>query len=147
MASFAFTTPVRASQDRLWTLVKDVRFVAGLFPFMRIDAYEETGAQACVFNREIRIPSIITLRWREETCVQDDHTVAFRAVDGDLQTFIGTWQVHEQTGKVALALALEYEVPAGLGAALPAAMIDFAMKELFRTICLKVKEAAEDTTP
>ena len=144
MASFCHTIPVGASSVQLWALVRDVARVAGLFPYTTVEELTSPEPECWFFWRQLTIPNVADLRWRERARVTGDGELHFEAVEGDLRTFAGSWRVVPNDTAAVLTLALEYEIPEEMRPKMPPMMIDFVMGEIFRTICQRVKEAAEE---
>ena len=144
MASLTYSIPIRTSSDKLWALVCDVRRVAQLFPFTIVDEYHSPEPCNWVFRRRVNIPNVTDLTWREHSWTEREGELHFRAVDGDLQTFNGHWQVAANDTGATLTLALEYVIPEALRPRVPSAMVDYVMGELCKTICLRMKEAVEE---
>jgi ribosome-associated toxin RatA of RatAB toxin-antitoxin module len=137
---------VRSSFDGLWALVRDVARVAGLFPYTQIADLRETGADTWVFTRHLQIPNISALCWQEEARVVTVGQLQFQAIAGDLQTFSGCWQVTPDAAASSLTLTLEYAIPEERVPNIPAPLVQYVVNEVFKTICLRIKEAAEEET-
>lgn len=146
MASFTHTIPVEASAEHLWTLVCAVDRVAGLFPYTQVDELISPEPDCWVFWRRLTIPNVADLRWRELAKITGEGKLGFCAIEGDLQTFAGCWLVEGDGSASTLTLALEYEIPEAVGPNMPAMMVNYVMGEIFKSICQRVKEAAEEVT-
>ena len=144
MPSFSATLPVNTTPARLWALLCDTPRVAALFSFMTIEDIQSPEPQRRIFWRRLRIPSLAELRWQEEERVTGDRELSFHAVAGDLRIFAGCWRALPNGDGAQLALALEYDIPAGDGPPAPAALVRYVMNELFTTICRRIVEAAEE---
>ena len=129
---------------QLWALVRDVARVAGLFPYTNVEELTSPEPDCWLFWRQLTIPNVADLRWRERARVTGDGELHFEAVEGDLRMFAGDWRVTPNDTAAVLTLALEYEIPEEMRPKMPAMMIDFVMGEIFKTICQRVKEAAEE---
>ena len=147
MPTFSHTIAVAAPPARLWSLVSDVQRVALLFPYASVEDMLTPAPQSWLFWRQLAIPKVADLRWRElARVVADGSTMAFQVVEGDLTTFAGHWQVAPDGLAAALTLAVEYEIPAGVGPQMPSAVVGYVMSEIFKSICQRLKEAAEEAT-
>ena len=146
MSHFTFSVPVNALPATLWTLVRDVRKVAGLFSFTYLEDFQTPAADCWQYWRRLNIPSLSDLRWLERTEVTGEYALSFRALAGDLTTFDGQWSVIPTGNTSTLNLRLEYEIPEDVGPPVPEALAEYVMNELFKTICRRVKEAAEEET-
>jgi len=146
VASFSYSVPVQSSFSVLWALVCDVRRVAGLFPFTVVDDFREVEHGRSQFRRRVTIPTMADLCWQELSWVQHEGELCVQAVEGDLQTFDGQWLVAPDGAGMRLTLKLEYDIPAEMRANAPDMMVNYAMGELFKTICSRIKEAAEEET-
>ncbi|MHB9027065.1 MAG: type II toxin-antitoxin system RatA family toxin [Armatimonadota bacterium] len=144
MAEFSHTLAVQASSEELWTLVSDVRRVAELFPFTMVEEFCPREPEGWVFWRRLTIPNVAQLRWREASWVAGDGELRFQAVEGDLETFQGSWQVTPAGENAQLTLALEYAIPDHLSQNMPPKLVSFVMNQVFTTICGKLKETAEE---
>lgn len=144
MASFSHSVAVNVHPERLWTLIRDVRWLAKLFPYITVDEMHSPEPGRWRFRRQLAIPHVADLRWCEETREVAEGQMQFRAVEGDLETFAGSWQVVPQNETALLMLAVEYDVPTHLANNLPAPMVNHVMGEIFRSICRRVKEVAEE---
>ncbi len=144
MASFTHTVPVKVGSTQLWSLVCDVPRLSGLFPFIVMEEINASGPNSWTYWRRLLIPNIASLRWREQAHITEDGELRFQAVDGDLHTFHGSWQVAADGSAAKLTLAVEYVVPDGVGPAIPAPMVNYVMSEMFKSICQRVKETAEE---
>ncbi len=144
MARFSQILAVEATPEQLWSLVRDVRRVAELFPFTAIDEFTALDDDHWLFWRTLSIPNVADLRWREDNRAADDYTLHFAAVEGELEVFAGQWQVKTNADGAELTLALEYAIPEHLRPNIPGPMIEFVMGEIFRMICRRVKETAEE---
>lgn len=145
--SFRYSLPVAAPATRVWALVRDVRRVAGLFSYVTIDEFTTLAPDCWQFRRQLAIPTLTTLSWYERSEVTREGELSFRAVDGDLDTFDGAWTVAHDGDGASLTLVLTYAIPDGVGPKVPAALAKYAMEEIFKTICQRVKEEAEHDTP
>lgn len=143
MASFTHSIPVNTSAEQLWALVSDVNRVAGLFPYTTLDDFTTPEQNHWLYWRRLTIPNVADLHWREDACITNHGELAFHAVDGDLQTFTGRWAVTSDGTTPSLTLNLEYEIPQGLAPSLPGALVGYVMGEIFKSICQRIKEAAE----
>jgi hypothetical protein len=143
VAAFSLTLPVQASRETLWAHIRDVRWVAGLFPYVNVEAFTETAPGRWRFQRHLSIPTLAEMRWEEEATVAGDGVLAFRAVGGDLQTFDGRWRVTGDDTSAQLSLEIEYVIPDGIGPAVPTFVAAAVMHEVFKTICQRVQEAVE----
>jgi hypothetical protein len=144
VASFSCVLPVRADVATLWSRIRDVRWVAGLFPYVDVEAFREIGPAIWRYRRQLRIPTLAAMTWEEEASVTDDGTLVFRAVSGDLETFDGRWEAAADGATSRLSLTIEYVIPDGLGPVVPAAVANMVMNEVFNTICRRVKDAVEE---
>ena len=111
MASFSHTIPVGVSSVQLWALVRDVARVAGLFPYTNVEELTSPEPDCWLFWRQLTIPNVADLRWRERARVTGDGELHFEAVEGDLRMFAGDWRVTPNDTAAVLTLALEYEIP------------------------------------
>lgn len=145
MATFSHTLPVDAPAPRLWALVRDVQRVAGLFPYTSVEEMQSPAADCWRFWRQLAIPNIAALRWREEARVLDNRTLDFHVLEGDLQTYAGQWAVVADGVTSTLLLTLEYEIPEGVAPQLPPLLAGYVMGEIFKTICQRIKDAAEES--
>ena len=143
MPSFNLSLPVETSNAALWALISDVPRFAGLFPYIAVDEIQSPAPGHWSFQRRLEIPNLAQLCWREENRVTGERELSFQAVEGDLQCFTGRWLVTGNGGGATLELVLEYEVPESIGAQIPAGLAQYVMNELFKSICNKIKEAAE----
>lgn len=144
MASFFHTLSVNTSAAQLWALVCDVDRFAHLFPYMEITDVQTSTANCWSFWRTLTIPNIANLYWRELSRITDDGQLTFQATEGDLTTFAGHWQVTPQGAVSTLTLTLDYEVPESCAPNMPAALVSYVMNELFKSICQRVREVAEE---
>ncbi|MHB0937028.1 MAG: SRPBCC family protein [Armatimonadota bacterium] len=144
MPSFNISLPVDTSSTALWALISDVPRFAGLFPYIAVEDMQSPAPGSWSFLRRLDIPNLAALNWREENRVTGERELSFQAVEGDLQCFTGRWLVAGNGGGALLELALEYEVPESVGARIPAGLAQYVMNELFKSICTRVKEAAEE---
>lgn len=143
MPTFSHTVAVHAPFARLWSLVRDVTRLAALFPYTRVEEISSPAPDCWLFWRQLTIPSVADLRWREQSRVVADGEMAFQAIEGDLSRYAGSWRVEPDGGKTLLSLQLDYAVPDHLAPRMPAMMVDYVMSEFFKSICTRVKEAAE----
>lgn len=144
MATFTHTIPVQVSADRLWALMCDVRQVAELFPYVAVEDFSAPEDDSWLFWRQLTIPNVAQLRWREQARVTEQGEISFQAVEGDLKTFNGYWRIAPTGDASTLTLALEYAVPTEMAPKLPPAVVQYVMSEVFKSICDRVKEAAEE---
>lgn len=144
MSSFTYSIPVQAEFAQLWTLVCDVRRVAQLFPFTAVDEFDTTAPDHWVFRRRVTIPSMAELCWREQSWAEAEGDLRFTAVEGDLQTFTGQWLVTPAAKGTKLTLTVDYIIPEEVRPRVPNSLVDYVMSELFKTICQRVKDAAEE---
>ena len=144
MPSFTHTIDVAASSIRLWSLVSDVQRVALLFPYARVEEVCRPNPQSWLFWRQLAIPYVAELRWREEARVIAEGEMSFQAVEGDLTTFAGHWLVAPNGADATLTLALEYEIPQGFVPNMPTVAVSYVMREIFISICQRLKDAAEE---
>lgn len=144
VASFSCVLPVRTDVETLWARIRDVRWVAGLFPYVDVEAFHDDGPERWRYRRHLRIPTLAAMTWEEEATVAAHGTLAFRAVSGDLETFDGQWEASTDGAHARLSLTIEYIIPAGLGPAVPPAVAYAVMNEVFTSICRRVKEAVEE---
>ncbi|MHB9130321.1 MAG: type II toxin-antitoxin system RatA family toxin [Armatimonadota bacterium] len=144
MASYSHSVPVSAAPEELWALVHDVRRVADLFPFTHVEDISSPETDCWLYWRQLTIPNVVSLRWREQAWVSGDSRMQFKAVEGDLETFTGEWLVVTADEGAKLTLSLEYEIPESTGIKLPAAMVNYAMGEIFKTICQRMRQAVEE---
>lgn len=144
MPSFNLSLPVEASSTALWSLISDVPRFAGLFPYIAVEEIQSPAPGSWSFQRRLNIPNLASLSWREENRVTGERELSFQAVEGDLQCFTGRWLVTGNGGGALLELALEYEVPEAVGTQIPDGLARYVMGELFKSICIRVKEAAEE---
>lgn len=144
MASFSHTLSVNTSATQLWALVSDVTRLADLFPYMEITELQTPATDCWSFWRTLTIPNIANLHWREESQITNEGQLAFQATEGDLTTFAGHWQVTPQGAVSTLTLMLDYEVPAACAPNMPAVLVSYVMNELFKSICQRVREVAEE---
>lgn len=147
MPSFNLSLPVEVPSEDLWALISDVPRFAGLFPYITTDDLEIPEPGRWLFRRQINLPNISSLVWREENYLAGNNELAFRALEGDLRIFTGRWQVIGDNGGATLDLALDYEIPDAFAGQAPDFMVRFMMDELFKSICRRVKEAAEGELP
>ncbi|HOF89084.1 MAG TPA: hypothetical protein PLZ36_13425 [Armatimonadota bacterium] len=143
MADFSHTVAVAASRAALWARVRDVRWVAGLFPYVAIEDFLEAAPDRWRYRRRLRIPTLAELRWEEEALLEGEGLLAFRALAGDLETFHGRWQVDGDAAAAQLTLSIHYLIPDGIGPAVPEFVAYGVMNQVFATICARVKEAVE----
>lgn len=143
MASFSHTLPVDVPVATLWTLVHDVQRVAALFPYTTVEQVETPEPECWRFWRQLAIPNVAELRWHEEARVTAEGELRFTAIAGDLQTFAGRWCVAPSGSAAVLSLSLEYEIPAAVAPKMPPLLVGYVMGEIFKTICQRIKEAAE----
>lgn len=143
MSSFTYSIAVQSTFTSLWELVRDVRRVAGLFPFIAVDDFHDAESGRSLFRRRVTIPNVANLCWRERSWAECEGALRFEAVDGDLQTFNGQWLVAPDSAGMLLTLQLEYDIPEALRPRVPGMMVDYVMSELFKTICFRMKETAE----
>lgn len=143
MPAFSHTVLVDAPRADLWALVRDVARVAALFPYTRVDSLDAPEPGCWLFWRHLAIPNVADLRWREQARVSIEGELRFQAVEGDLETFAGSWLVAAQGEQSRLTLQVEYAIPETLAPRMPAAMVHYVMGEIFKSICKGVKEAAE----
>jgi len=136
--------PVDASSTALWALISDVPRFAGLFSYIIVEEMQSPAPGNWSFLRRLNIPNLASLSWREENRVTGERELSFQAVEGDLQCFTGRWLVTGNGDGAQLELALEYEVPEAVGERIPAGLAQYVMSELFKSICNRVKEAAEE---
>lgn len=132
--SFSFTLPVAAPAAQVWALVRDVRRVADLFSYVAIDEFTTLAPDCWQFRRTLAIPTLATLSWHERSEVEREGELRFNALDGDLETFDGSWTVTPDGAGACLTLTLDYAIPAGVGPKVPAALAKYAMDEIFKTI-------------
>ena len=144
MSSFSYSLPVEADVAHLWALMRDVQRVASLFPYTSVDDFRTLAPDRWVCWRRVTIPSIADLRWREETWMDGEGTLRFTAVEGDLDTFDGRWQAAADAQGARLTLAVDYVIPEALRPRMPASMVEYVMGELLKSICRRIKEAAEE---
>ncbi len=144
MPTFSQTIAVAAPSPRLWSLVSDVERVALLFPFARVEDVLTPEPNCWLFWRQLSIPRVADLRWREQARVVAEGELHFHAVEGDLTIFNGHWQVVPDGEDATLSLSVEYEIPAGVGPPMPAVVVGYVMGEIFKSICQRLKEAAEE---
>lgn len=144
MPTFSQTIAVAASPPRLWSLVSDVQRVALLFPFACVEDVQTPERDCWLFWRQLSIPNVANLRWREQARVVEDREMRFHAVEGDLAVFNGHWRVAPDGQSATLTLTVEYEIPAGVGPQMPAVVVGYVMGEIFKSICQRLKEAAEE---
>jgi ribosome-associated toxin RatA of RatAB toxin-antitoxin module len=143
--SFSHTVPVRASVATVWLLVRDVRRVAGLFPYVDVEGFDMPTPDHWLFWRRLRIPTLAEMRWQEEAWVAEDHVLAFRAVQGDMRTFYGTWTVAPDDAGASLTLDVTYEIPEGIAPpSVPVFVAQHVLGEVMKTICARIQEAAEE---
>lgn len=145
MASFSHSIAVDVPPTSLWALVSDVQRVAALFPYTTVEDCTNPEPERWLFWRRLAIPNIADLHWREQATVIAPLALEFRAIEGDLATFAGRWQVETHGTATTLVLNLNYEIPSGLAPKMPAMLLEYVMGEIFRTICQRIKEAAEET--
>lgn len=143
MPTFTHNISIAAPLARVWALVGDVSRVASLFPYCRLEEMEDLSPVSCRFRRIISLPNIAELQWRELSTVTAPGTLNFIAEEGDLKTYYGSWSLIADGEKSRLLLELTYEVPGSLAAMMPATMAGYVMSELFKSICQRIKEAAE----
>lgn len=144
MASFTHTVPVAVSSSLLWTLIGDPWRTAKLFPYVTVEDIAPEGPGNWVYWRHLTIPSVASLRWQEQATIIGDNQLRFKAVGGDLEIFDGTWAVDPDGDDSTLTLSIEYVIPKGVGPNLPAPMVNYVMGEMFKTICHRMKETAEE---
>ncbi|HEY3377452.1 MAG TPA: SRPBCC family protein [Armatimonadota bacterium] len=144
MASFSHTVPVQASPARVWALVRDVQRVAGLFSYLQVDDVCSPQADCWVFDRQLSLPNVANLRWREHAQIVREGELQFHALGGDLTTFDGHWLVTPTGETATLTLALEYVIPEAHAPRMPAALVGYVMGQIFTSICDRVREAAEE---
>jgi len=143
LPSFNLSLPVEASTAELWALISDVPRFAGLFPYIAVEDMRAAAPGSWSFLRRLAIPTLAPLCWREENRVTGERELSFQAVEGDLRCFTGRWLVTGNGAGAVLELALEYEVPDAVGAQVPEGLARYVMNELFKSVCNRVKEAAE----
>jgi len=143
LPSFNLSLPVEASSAELWALISDVPRFAGLFPYIAVEDMRAPAPGCWSFQRRLNIPNLAALCWREENRVTGEGELSFQAVEGDLQRFTGRWLVTGIGAGAVLELALEYEVPDAVGGSVPEGLVCYVMNELFKSVCNRVKEAAE----
>lgn len=144
VASFSHTLPVSVSVATLWTLVRDVQRIAAIFPYTTVEQMETPEPDCWRFWRQLAIPNLAELRWHEEARVTADGELRFAAIAGDLHTFSGRWCVSPAGSTAVLSLSLEYEIPAAVAPKMPPLLVGYVMGEIFKTICQRIKEAAEE---
>ena len=144
MASFTLTVPVEVSANELWSLVSDIPRTAYLFTYLTVEDLTSPAPGHWQYWRQLTIPNVATLRWQELSTVISEGEMQFHAVEGDLETFRGSWQVTPDGISSWLSLTIEYIIPQGVGPNLPGPMATYVMGEIFKTICQRVKEAAEE---
>ena len=143
MASFSHTIPVSTPYAELWSLVCDVSRIAGLASYTRVEDLSTPEPNCWLFWRQLAIPNIAELRWRERARVIREGEMHFQAVEGDLGTFAGYWRVAPAGVNSSLTLEVEYVIPEGMNQKMPAFVVNYVMDEIFKSICQHVKEAAE----
>lgn len=146
MSHFSFSTPVNAAPLALWSLVRDVQRVAELFSFIAIEEFQAPEVDCWQYWRRLNIPTLSELRWRERSEVAGDATLRFHALEGDLSVFQGQWVVATAGATSTLSLHIEYVIPKDVGPPVAEALAEYVMNELFKTICRRVKQAAEEET-
>jgi len=144
LPSFNLSLPVEASTADVWALISDMPRFAGLFPYIAVADLQSPAPGRWSFRRQLSIPNLAPLCWREEDRVTGERELSFRAVEGDLSCFTGRWLVTGNGGGAMLDLALEYEVPESISAQVPEGLARYVMSELFKAVCCRVKEAAEE---
>ena len=144
MPSFTFTQSVAAPAAALWALAGDPRRAAALFPYVALEEIEEPEPGTTRFRRELAMPNLPPLRWREEDRVTGERELSFRALEGDLRTFAGRWRVSGDAQGSTLELSLDYEVPPAFMQLAPEPLARMVMEETLRSICRRIKEAAEE---
>jgi ribosome-associated toxin RatA of RatAB toxin-antitoxin module len=143
LPSFNLSLPIETSCAELWALISDVPRFAELFPYIAVEEMQAPAPGSWSFRRRLEIPNLAALCWREENRVTGERELSFQAVEGDLQCFTGRWLVSGNGGGAVLELALDYEVPDAVGAQIPEGLARYVMNELFKSVCNRVKEAAE----
>lgn len=143
MPGFSHTISISAPFARVWALVGDVERVAALFPYCQLTEMEIVAPDSRRFQRIISLPNIAELQWRELATITAPGLMSFRAEEGDLKTYYGSWSLSAAGEQSQLALELTYEVPAALATKMPAVLAGYIMGELFKSICQRIKEAAE----
>lgn len=144
LATFNHTIPVQADAARLWALVHDVRRVAELFTFTKLEEFTELEPDCWAYWRELTIPSIAALRWREQARVTGEHELSFHVIEGELEQFDGCWRVTPDSAASKLTLELTYAIPDGVGPSVPDALAHYVINEIFKTICQRLKQVAEE---
>lgn len=144
MATFSLTLPIRTSFETLWKRIQDVRWVAGLFPYVDIEEFHEPAPDRWRYWRRLAIPTLADMRWEEEATVSGEGKLDFRAIAGDLETFVGHWLVAPNGHHAQLSLNVDYAIPDGLGPVVPPVVATHVLNEVFKTICERVKEAVEE---
>lgn len=143
MPAFSHNITIAAPFSSVWALLSDVGRVAGLFPYCRLEDMEQLSPESCRFRRIISLPNIADLQWRELSTISDPGVMKFTAEEGDLETYYGSWSLNADGERTRLTLELTYEVPPTLAAKMPSGLAGYIMGELFKSICKRIKEAAE----
>lgn len=131
----------------MWSLITDVTRFTALFSFMTVeDVVCLEPAYRWQYLRQLSIPHVADLRWREEAQVVSDGVLDFHATEGDLSVFKGQWRILPDGAAATLSLTVDYAIPDELGAHYPTPVIVYVMNEIFSTICTRVIEAAEEAT-
>ena len=144
MGSFSQTVTIDASSADAWALVNDVTRLAAIFPYMQVDQVTAAEPAGWRYRRQLMLPGLATLCWHEHAWAAAEGDLHFQAEAGDLETFVGRWQVVSQGTGSALTLTLDYAVPANLANNLPEPMVKLVVNQLFAKVCARIKEALEE---
>lgn len=144
MPVFAQTFTVGTSSDNIWALLSDIPRMAGLFPYLVVTGLTNCGAARWDYWRTLNIPGMPALHWREEAMLAAPDTLSFRALEGDVKVFTGSWRITPAGDTATLTLTVEYEFPEGIGGGIPVPILVYAMGELLKTMGQRVCDVAEN---
>ena len=144
MPSFAQTFTIRTSPEAVWALLSDIPRMAGLFPYLVVTELTSVGEGCWRYWRTLTIPGMPALRWREEASLGVSGTLSFRALEGDVKVFTGSWRITSNEGITGLTLTVDYEFPEGVGGGLPMPLLLYAMGELLKAMGQRVCDMAEN---
>jgi uncharacterized membrane protein len=108
--SVAVEVRIHAPIAMVWSAIKDIGSYPLYMENVRSVKVESDGSDGRVSLWSTLLKGSV-LEWREREVIDEDGlTITFNQLDGDLDTFDGTWVVRDQGDHVAVALEVEFEI-------------------------------------